>query len=60
MQQEEWRRWKKRRKDRVKLSSPQKLRSPQCPPLNANVFYFFESQPIYDQTQGSSVVFLAL
>jgi hypothetical protein len=44
----------------VKLSSPQKLRSPQCPPLNANVFYFFESQPIYDQTQGSSVVFLAL
>jgi hypothetical protein len=26
------------------------------PPLNANLFYFFESQPIYDQTQGSSVV----
>ncbi len=30
------------------------------PPLNANVFYFFESCPIYDQTQGSSVVFLTL
>ncbi len=30
------------------------------PPLNANVFYFFESHPIYDQTQGSSVVFLTL
>ncbi len=30
------------------------------PPLNANVFYFFESQPIYDQTQGSSVVSLTL
>ncbi len=30
------------------------------PPLNANVFFFLESYPIYDQTQGSSVVFLAL
>ncbi len=30
------------------------------PPLNANVFYLFESHPIYDQTQGSSVVFLTL
>jgi hypothetical protein len=30
------------------------------PPLNANVFYFFESHPIYDQTQGSIVVFLTL
>ncbi len=32
------------------------------PPLNANVFYFyfFLSHPIYDQTQGSSVVFLTL
>jgi hypothetical protein len=28
------------------------------PALNANVFYFFESHPVYDQTQGSSVVFL--
>ncbi len=29
------------------------------PPLNnASVFYFFESHPIYDQTQGSSVVVL--
>jgi hypothetical protein len=30
------------------------------PPLNANVFYFFESHLIYDQTQRSSVVFLTL
>ncbi len=30
------------------------------PPLNANVFYFFESHPIYDQTQDSSVVSLTL
>jgi hypothetical protein len=30
------------------------------PPLNANVFYFFESHPAYDQTQGSSLVFLTL
>ncbi len=30
------------------------------PPLNANVFNFFESRPMYDQTQGSSVVFLTL
>jgi hypothetical protein len=30
------------------------------PFLNANVFYFFESHPIYDQTQGSSIVFLTL
>jgi hypothetical protein len=29
------------------------------PPLNANVF-FFESHHIYDQTPGSSVVFLTL
>jgi len=30
-------------------------------PLNANVFFFFlESHPIYDQTNGSSVVFLSL
>ncbi len=28
-------------------------------PLNANLF-IFESHPIYDQTQGSSVVFLTL
>jgi hypothetical protein len=28
------------------------------PPLNVNVFYFFESHPICDQTLGSSVVFL--
>jgi hypothetical protein len=26
-------------------------------PLNAN-FFIFESHPIYDQTQGSSIVFL--
>ncbi len=25
------------------------------PPMNANVFYFFEYHPIYDQTQGSSL-----
>jgi hypothetical protein len=30
------------------------------PPLNADFFNFFESHPIYDQTQGSSVVFLTL
>jgi len=30
------------------------------PPLNANGFFFFESHLIYDQTQGSSVVFLIL
>ncbi len=30
------------------------------PPLNANAFYFFESHPSYDQTQGSSVVVLTL
>jgi hypothetical protein len=30
-------------------------------PLNANLFiYLFDSHPIYDQTQGSSVVFLTL
>ncbi len=29
-------------------------------PLNINVFYFFESHPIYDQTHGSSVIFLTL
>ncbi len=28
--------------------------------LNANAFYLFESQPIYDQTPGSNVVFLIL
>ncbi len=30
------------------------------PPLNPNVFFVFESHPIYDQTQGSSVVFFTL
>jgi hypothetical protein len=30
------------------------------PPLNANVFFFFEFHPIYDQTVGSSVIFLTL
>ncbi len=30
------------------------------PPLNVNVFYFFESHRVYDQTQGSSLVFLTL
>jgi len=29
-------------------------------PLNASVFYFFESHPIYDQAQSSSIVFLTL
>jgi hypothetical protein len=29
-------------------------------PLNAKVLYFFEPHPIYDQTQGSSVLFLTL
>jgi hypothetical protein len=30
------------------------------PPLNANGVFFFESHPIYDQTEGFSVVFLIL
>jgi len=30
------------------------------PPLNPNVFFFFQSHLTYDQTQGSSVVFLTL
>ncbi len=30
------------------------------PPLNANGFFFFESHPIYDQTEGFSVAFLIL
>jgi len=30
------------------------------PPSDDNVFKFFESHPIYDQTEGSSVVFLTL
>jgi hypothetical protein len=33
------------------------------PPLNANVLvcmFFFESHPVYDQTQGSGAVFLSL
>jgi len=41
--------------------------APKPPPLNANVFlfpgrffFFSESHPIYDQTQGASVVFLTL
>jgi len=46
-------------KDRVKLSSPQTLRF-FPPPLNANVFWFFESHRIYDQTRGFSVVFFTL
>jgi hypothetical protein len=29
-------------------------------PLNADVFYFFESHPIYDHAQGSSVDFITL
>jgi hypothetical protein len=37
----------KKRKDNLKLNSPQKLRSP--PPLNANVFNFFEFHFIYDK-----------
>jgi hypothetical protein len=55
--QQQWRRQRKR-KDRVKPSSPQKTEVP--PSLNANVFYFFESHPIYDQTQSCSVVFRIL
>jgi len=47
----------KKRKDRVKLSSPQKLRSHQTWML---MFFFWESHPTYDQTQGSSVVFITL
>jgi hypothetical protein len=30
------------------------------PPLNANLLYFFECHPIYDQIKGSSVVFITL
>jgi hypothetical protein len=30
------------------------------PPLNANAFYFFESHPSYDQTQGFSIVVFTL
>ncbi len=34
------------------------------PPLNANVYFsagfFFESHPVYDQTQGSGAVFFLL
>ncbi len=40
----------KKEERRVKFSSP----------LNANVFCFFESHPIYDQTQGSWVDFFTL
>ncbi len=29
-------------------------------PLNANFLFIFESHPMYDQTEGSSVVFLTL
>jgi len=46
-----------------KKERPQKVTSPGPPPLNANVFNFnfiFECHPIYDQTQGSSVVFITL
>jgi hypothetical protein len=47
-----------------KKERPQKVSSPRLPPLNANVFIFifvFEYHPIYyDQTQGSSVVFITL
>jgi len=35
-----------------------KIEVPQ--PLNGNLFIYFYSHPIYDQTQGSSVVFLTL
>jgi hypothetical protein len=49
---------KKKRKDRVKLSSQHKTEVPT--PLNANAFFIFESHPIYDQTQGSSVVLFSL
>jgi hypothetical protein len=30
------------------------------PPLNVNAFYFFEFHLIYDQTQGSCIVFFTL
>jgi hypothetical protein len=45
----------------VELALPkEKEKTEVWPPLNANVFYSFESHPIYDQTQGSSAVFLTL
>jgi len=43
-------------KDRVKLSLQLKTEVP--PPLNANMF--FKSHPLYDQTQGASVVLFSL
>ncbi len=42
----------------MKLSSQEKTEVPT--PLNANVFHIFESHPIYDQTQASSVVLFSL
>jgi hypothetical protein len=54
-------------KDRMKLSLPPKLMvflvSRFTPPLSANVLFcrfFFESQPVYDQTQASGPVFFLL
>jgi len=53
-------RWRER-KDRVELSSPKKKHKNWDPPtLECWFFNFFESHPIYDETQGSSVVFLTL
>jgi hypothetical protein len=47
---------KKERQDETQFTTKTEI----PPPLNANGFFFFESHPIYDQTQGSSVVFLTL
>jgi hypothetical protein len=47
---------KKERQGEIQFSTKTEVRQP----LNANVFYFFESHPIYDQTRGSCVVFLTL
>ena len=52
-----WRRFKKKeRQGETQFTTKTEV----PPPLNANVFYFFESHLIYDQTQRSSVVFLTL
>ncbi len=49
---------------RVELSSPQKLRSPPWMLMffffSGWFFFFVEFHLIYDQTQGSSLVFLTL
>jgi hypothetical protein len=37
-----------------------KTEPPPAPTLNANAFYFCESHPSYDQTQGFSIVVFTL